>query len=118
MTQECRDRDITIAPAPGRVQVYFGDTLVADTTEALDLTEPGYGVVAYIPRSAISAKVLGASAHHTTCPFKGVASYHDLKQGDHVAPNAVWYYSDPCPLVEPIRDHVAFWGDQVRITRS
>ena len=33
-------------------------------------------------------------------------------------PDQVWYYPDPCPLVEPIRDHLAFWGDRIEYRRS
>ncbi len=115
MTQECPDHDISIIPSPRRVRVHFASKVIADTDRALDLKEAAHPVVHYVPRDAVDAEVLLTSEHHTTCPFKGVASYHHLKSGETIAKNAVWYYPQPCDLVAPIRDHVAFWGDQVTV---
>lgn len=115
MQQECRNRDITIEPANRTVTVHFNGMTIARTENALALREAGYPPVFYFPRNDVAAEFLQASDHHTVYPFKGEASYHHLKSGDAIAENAVWYYPVPCPLVEPIRDHVAFWGDQVTV---
>lgn len=115
MAQQCLDRDITINTFNGKVTVSFAGKQIAETTSALELKEGDYPVVYYIPRRAVQAEVLVASKHATTCPFKGEASYHHLKSGEETAENAVWYYPNPCPLVDPIRDHVAFWGDAIRL---
>jgi uncharacterized protein (DUF427 family) len=48
------------------------------------------------------------------CPYKGVASYYSLKSDNGAAKDAVWYYPTPCALAEPVRDHLAFWGDRIR----
>ncbi|RYG99266.1 MAG: DUF427 domain-containing protein, partial [Alphaproteobacteria bacterium] len=40
------------------------------------------------------------------------------QSGETTARDAVWYYPDPCPLVEPIRDHLAFWGNAIRYDTS
>lgn len=118
MTQQCGDTDIVITPTRGRVRVRFAGEVIAETDKALDLREGDYPVRIYVPRAAVKAEILANSDHHTTCPFKGVASYHHLKKGDRLAKNAVWYYPEPCPLVEPVRDHVAFWGEEVTLDVS
>ena len=115
MTSPCIDRDIVITPTKGRVRISFASQLICETDRALDLAEPGHPVRIYVPRADVNAEVLGPSDHHTMCPFKGDAAYHDLKVDGEVAENAVWYYPDPCPLVEQVRDHLAFWGDQVTV---
>ena len=38
---------------------------------------------------------LRESATHTTCPWKGVASYYDVVVGDEVNKDAAWYYPEP-----------------------
>jgi uncharacterized protein (DUF427 family) len=114
MTNPCLHRDIKIAAHEGRVTVVFDGKVIADSIRALDLDEPGYPMRIYIPREDVSADVLTDSAHHSYCPYKGDASYHSLLTDNEKAENAVWYYADPCPLVEPIRDHLAFWGNQIR----
>jgi uncharacterized protein (DUF427 family) len=114
MPSQCLSKDIKITPAKGRVDVHFDGRVIASSTRALDLDEPGAPLRIYIPREDVEAGVLADSATHTTCPYKGVASYHSLKSGAAEARDAVWYYPEPCPLVAPIRDHLAFWGDKIR----
>lgn len=114
MAQQCNDKDIRIAPTAGRVTVSFAGKVIADSTAALDLDEPGAPLRVYIPLEDVDPAVLVASTLHTICPYKGKASYYSLQSGGETAVDAVWYYPDPCPLVAPIKGHVAFWGDQVR----
>ncbi len=42
--------------------------------------------------------------------YKGDAGYYSIRGGRE---NAVWTYEDPCPLVEAIRGHLAFYPDRV-----
>ncbi|MDR3476135.1 MAG: DUF427 domain-containing protein [Devosia sp.] len=114
MSSPCRDKNIRISPAPGRVTVSFGGRTIADTRHALNLDEPGAPLRIYIPRGDVDTAFLVASDLHTTCPYKGEASYYSLQSAGELAPDAVWYYPDPCALVAPIKDHLAFWGGQIR----
>lgn len=114
MPSPCLPKDIVITPHKGRVKVSFAGKVIADTQSALDLDEPGAPLRIYVPQADVDASVLAQSATHTTCPYKGEASYFSLKSADDEAKDAVWYYPDPCALVAPIKDHVAFWGDAIR----
>ncbi len=118
MAQQCLDRDIKITPTGETISVRFAGRTVARSDDALDLAEGDYPVRIYIPRKDVEAEVLTASETQTTCPFKGVASYHHLTDGAETAQDAVWYYADPCPQVAAIKDHVAFWGDQIEVVRG
>lgn len=113
MPRQCLDRDITIDPADHPVSVSFNGREIARTTKALSLKEASYPPVLYVPLTDVDPAVLSPSDHKSVCPFKGEASYYDLKEGEAVSKNAVWYYPDPCPLVEKIEGHVAFWGDDI-----
>ncbi|MCH5644591.1 MULTISPECIES: DUF427 domain-containing protein [unclassified Gordonia (in: high G+C Gram-positive bacteria)] len=107
---------ITISPAPGTVRVTAGDTVVAVTDAALVLQESSYPPVYYIPRDAVGADLLTASAHTTYCPYKGVAHYHGLRtDADTLRDNKVWYYDEPHAAVSEIAGHVAFYPDVVDI---
>ena len=69
---------------------------------------------AYFPREAERDEFLVASDKHTTCGWKGVASYYSLDVGGKVNPDAAWYYPDPKDAAREIRDRIAFWrGVQV-----
>jgi uncharacterized protein (DUF427 family) len=117
MPRQCPDRDIRITPSGETITVRFAGRIVAQTADALDMAEGRYPIRVYVPVADVDPTVLKASSHHTTCPFKGVASYYSLKAEDETAENAVWYYPDPCPQVAAIKDRVAFCGDRVEIIR-
>ncbi|MEZ4335742.1 MAG: DUF427 domain-containing protein [Sandaracinaceae bacterium] len=63
----------------------------------------------YFPPSALNRAHLRASAHHTTCAWKGRASYYDVVVGDAVNANAAWYYAAPTDAAKHIAGFVAFW---------
>jgi uncharacterized protein (DUF427 family) len=63
----------------------------------------------YFPRDAVDAAVLRDSDKRTWCPWKGHASYFTLEVGGERNDAAAWYYADPKPKAEMIRDRVAFW---------
>ena len=69
----------------------------------------------YFPAEAVKQINLRASDTTTVCPWKGTAHYYDVVVGDRVNKNAAWYYPDPAPAAEEIRDRIAFWkGVEVR----
>ena len=68
----------------------------------------------YFPSSVINRQYFRESKSHTTCHWKGVASYYDVVVNGEVNHDAAWYYPDPSDAAKQIKDHVAFWkGVQV-----
>src|SRR5262245_11664052 len=68
----------------------------------------------YFPPESVRKEHFRPSATHTTCAWKGTASYFDVEVGGQVNRDAAWYYPDPTPAAANIKDHVAFWrGVQV-----
>ena len=63
----------------------------------------------YFARDDVRADVLRPSGTHTTCPWKGVASYYDVVVGDESNPDAAWYYPEPKEAAVEITDRLAFW---------
>jgi uncharacterized protein (DUF427 family) len=53
--------------------------------------------------------VLEPSGTHTTCPWKGEASYYDVVVGERRNPDAAWYYPAPKDAAKEITDRIAFW---------
>ncbi|MCA9866691.1 MAG: DUF427 domain-containing protein [Anaerolineae bacterium] len=70
----------------------------------------------YFPPDSIRREYFRDSDRHTTCPWKGLASYYDVMVDGEVVRNAAWYYPEPKPAAAEIRDHVAFYG-MVKIER-
>lgn len=64
----------------------------------------------YFPPDAVRADLLRPSARHSTCHWKGVASYHDIVVGDAVNEGGAWYYPEPLPAAAEITGYIAFWN--------
>lgn len=70
----------------------------------------------YFPPEAVKREVLQPSATHTTCAWKGEASYYDVVVDGQVNKDAAWYYPEPKDAARNIRGHIAFWKG-VRVER-
>lgn len=63
----------------------------------------------YFQRDAINKSYFRESGTHTTCPWKGEASYYDIVVDGEVNKDAAWYYPEPKPAADEIKDRIAFW---------
>jgi uncharacterized protein (DUF427 family) len=63
----------------------------------------------YFPADAINRQYFQESATHTTCPWKGLASYYSIKVDGQTNEDAAWYYPAPKEAAKEIQDRVAFW---------
>jgi uncharacterized protein (DUF427 family) len=63
----------------------------------------------YFPPESVKQDLLRPSNTHTTCGWKGVASYYNVTVGGQVNKDAAWYYPDPKPAAANIAGYVAFW---------
>ena len=69
---------------------------------------------AYFPLSSLAREYIVDSETHTTCPWKGLASYFSLRVNGHLNKDAAWYYPNPKVGAEVVQNRVAFWrGVQV-----
>jgi len=91
------------------IVVRFGGIVVADTNRAIKVMETSHPPVYYIPPEDIRLDVCELSPHHTFCEYKGQASYYTMRTGGSEAHNAGWFYPEPSPGYEILRDHVAFY---------
>jgi uncharacterized protein (DUF427 family) len=63
----------------------------------------------YFPAGSVNRAYFRDSSTHTTCPWKGVASYYSVVVDGQTNQDAAWYYPDPKDAANQIKDHVAFW---------
>ncbi len=63
----------------------------------------------YFPPDAVHAEFLRPSDTHTTCGWKGIASYHDVVVAGEVNKDAAWYYPEPKAAARNIAGCIAFW---------
>ncbi|GAA6059637.1 hypothetical protein JCM10212_004140 [Sporobolomyces blumeae] len=70
------------------------------------------------PPSALDMKYFKPSANnsHTTCPWKGEASYYDINVDGKVLSDAAWYYPETKPgKAETLKGFVAFYKNKVEV---
>ena len=63
----------------------------------------------YFPPDSVKTKLMEDSTKHTTCPFKGTASYKTLKIKGQQNKDAAWYYPEPKEAAQQIAGYYAFW---------
>lgn len=63
----------------------------------------------YFPPDAVKREYLRPSEKHTTCGWKGVASYYHVVVDGETNKDAAWYYPDTKPAADNIKDYIAFW---------
>ena len=57
----------------------------------------------------MKTEYLRPSETHTTCWWKGEASYHGLEVDGELNPDAAWFYPDASQKAKTIEGYIAFW---------
>ena len=109
---------ITITQADQHVVVTLGGEKLAESDRPVLLDETGLPTRYYLPREDVRTDLLEATAQHTTCPYKGEASYWSAQVGGQVYPNLVWSYKTPIPGAEQIAGLMCFYNERVELTVS
>jgi uncharacterized protein (DUF427 family) len=63
----------------------------------------------YFPQEAINKQHFSESDTHTSCPWKGEASYYDVVVDGETNKDAAWYYPQPKEAASQIKNYIAFW---------
>ncbi len=63
----------------------------------------------YFPPESVHNEFFKQSATHTTCPWKGLASYYSIEVDGDTNKDAAWYYPKAKDAAKPIEGYVAFW---------
>jgi uncharacterized protein (DUF427 family) len=98
-----------------RVRVLAGNRVVADSTNALLLSETGLPNRYYLPESDIKADLLTATDTRTVCPYKGWASYWSLHLDGRELADVAWGYLEPLPESSRIARYRSFLHDKLTV---
>ena len=63
----------------------------------------------YFPLASIERTYFQESATHTSCPWKGIASYYNICVQGELNKDAAWYYPQPKEAAAHVKDRIAFW---------
>ena len=82
----------------------WNDTVIAESDQTIKVEGNDY-----FPPSSVKRDHLVDSQTHTTCHWKGLASYYDVVVDGKVSKDGAWYYPDPLKEAAQIKDYLAFW---------
>ena len=80
------------------------------------LHETGLPTRFYLPREDVRMELLRPTSFHTTCPFKGEASYWSVDIEGRSHDGIVWSYETPIPAALEIAGMMAFYPDRAQVT--
>lgn len=106
---------VTITPDDAHVEVRLDGELLATTDNALRLDETGLPARYYIPKSDVRMELLQPTSFHTSCPFKGEASYWSAEVGGTRHDGIVWAYEAPISAAAEIAGHLSFHPNDTEI---
>ncbi len=86
------------------MKAMWNDAVIADSSDTV-VVEGNH----YFPMSSLVREHVVDSSHHTTCSWKGEASYFTIRANGTENANAAWYYPSPKAGAEAVADRVAFW---------
>jgi uncharacterized protein (DUF427 family) len=86
------------------MKAIWNDQVIAESDETI-VVENNH----YFPKESVKTEYLRPSPAHTTCIWKGKASYHTLEVEGKENLDAAWFYPDPSPAAANIKDYIAFW---------
>jgi uncharacterized protein (DUF427 family) len=107
---------VTITPSNAHVEVRLDGELLAATHRALRLDETGLPPRYYLPRDDVRMDLLRPTSFHTTCPFKGEASYWSANIGGQTHDGIVWAYEAPISAAAEIAGFLSFYPNRTEIT--
>jgi uncharacterized protein (DUF427 family) len=109
---EYPDYRVDLEPSVRGVRIRIGDEVVAESRAALRVLESKLAPVVYVPLSDVRSDLIEPTTHSTFCPFKGEASYWNVKLATGVEENVIWGYRTPFEEVAGLAGYVAFYPDR------
>ncbi len=104
---------IDVRESDRRIEVRVKGEKIAETARPRLLFETGLPVRYYIPAEDVKMNYLYPSELQTSCPYKGKASYWDIKVGGEELRNLVWSYVDPYDESLAIKGYFCFYNEKL-----
>ena len=95
-----------------KVSVY--GEVIADSDAVIKVSEDGCPPRYYFRRDDVRLDKLEAGSTTSECPFKGIASYFNLKAGGTTQTEVVWSYEQPYDEHADLQGRLAFYEEKLQ----
>ncbi|KAI0076214.1 DUF427-domain-containing protein [Panus rudis PR-1116 ss-1] len=107
---------VDVLQSSRHIRVELNGVELANTTKPRLLFETGLPVRTYIPKTDVRMDLLVPSQTTTKCPYKGTASYYNVKLPDGSgADDIVWWYPVALPECDQVKGFAAFYDEKVDV---
>lgn len=86
------------------MKAIWKNTVIAESDDIVTLEGNSY-----FPEESVNKNFIQKSETSSVCPWKGTASYYDIRVDGEVNKDAAWYYPEPKDAAKEIKGRVAFW---------
>lgn len=97
------------------IRVEVDGVTVAESHNPVLLFETGLPTRYYLPQEDVKLDLLASTETHTSCPYKGIASYWSINVNDKEHKDLVWGYLDPISEIPKIKGLMAFYNEKLNI---
>ncbi|MCW0216602.1 MAG: DUF427 domain-containing protein [Pseudonocardia sp.] len=106
---------VDVRPSSSSVRVLLGDTVIAESSSPMLLSETGLPNRWYLSPDAVTVP-LTPTRTRSVCPYKGEAHYWSatLPDGTEVT-DVAWGYPETLPESSRVSGLLSFWGDDVTV---
>ena len=99
-----------LEPFKGHIRIVFNNEIIYDAHDALRILETSHPPTYYLPMFHFKEGVLKTNPASSFCEFKGKAKYYDINVNGKVVMEAAWYYPNPNPAYEALKDHISVYA--------
>jgi len=86
------------------MKAIWNDIVIAESEDTIVIENNHY-----FPAESIKNEFFKENDSHSSCPWKGLASYYTLAVEGEENKDAAWYYPEVSELARTIKGRVAFW---------
>ena len=104
---------LLVKPVEGHVVAWSGNDVLAASDRALVMHETRLPPTIYFPKEDVRVLAPEPSTRRTFCPFKGTATYWDLRLSDRNVADGAWSYERTLDEARDIEGYVCFFPEVV-----
>lgn len=104
---------IDVLESSRKVEIRMKGVKIAESSRPMMLFETGLPARYYVPPKDVEMEFLVPSRHETRCPYKGKASYWDIRIEGETFKNMAWSYLEPFGESRKIKGYFCFYTERL-----